>query len=83
MADVYEIWLREHLDTRWSDRFEGFVFSYREDSTTLLVGSVPHQAALHGLLARVRDLGLRLLAVTCIGSEQRECEPHQADGGRD
>jgi hypothetical protein len=71
MTHVYEIRLREHLDNRWANRFVGFVLSYLEDGTTLLVGPVRDQAALHGLLSRVRDLGLTLLAVTCIGAEQQ------------
>jgi hypothetical protein len=81
MADVYEIRLREHLDNRWANRFDDFALSYLEDGTTLLVGPIPDQAALHGLLSRVRDLGLTLLAVTCIGSERHPASP-PADGIR-
>ena len=63
MADVYEIRLKEYLDHRWSSRFEGFALSHQTDGSTLLVGSIPDQAALHGVLMKVRDLGLTLLAV--------------------
>ena len=71
MTHIYEIRLKEHLDDHWSDRFEGLAVSHLEDGTTLLVGPVRDQAALHGLLGRVRDLGLTLLAVTCIGPAQQ------------
>jgi hypothetical protein len=70
MTDVYEIRLKEHLDNRWSNRFEGFVLSHQADGSTLLVGSIPDQAALHGVLMKVRDLGLTLLAVGRAELEQ-------------
>ncbi len=69
MSDIYEIWLKEELDNRWSNRFHGFTMQHQEDGTTLLVGPVRDQAALHGLLGRVRDLGLTLLAVVRTGPE--------------
>jgi len=68
MTDVYEIRLKEYLDQRWANRFEGLALSHREDGSTVLVGPVCDQAALHGLLCRVRDLGLTLLAVLRIES---------------
>jgi hypothetical protein len=81
VTHVYEIRLREHLDSRWANCLDGIALSYREDGTTLLVGPVRDQAALHGLLARVRDLGLTLLSVTCLGPAQgRTSVP--ADGVR-
>jgi hypothetical protein len=67
MAELYQIRLREHVDNRWADRFEGFHLVHEDGGTTLLVGSVVDQAALHGLLARVRDLGLTLLSVNQAG----------------
>lgn len=63
MADIYQIRVKEHLDDRWANRFEGLTLFHQEDGTTLLSGPVPDQAALHGLLMKVRDLGLTLLAV--------------------
>lgn len=77
MADIYQVCVKEHLDTRWASRFDGFDISYREDGTTLLVGSVPDQAALHGLLAKVRDLGLTLLAVVRVDPGQVGGSPSQ------
>ena len=63
MTDIYHIQVKEHLDDRWAARFQGLTLRHQADGTTLLSGPVPDQAALHGLLARVRDLGLTLLVV--------------------
>jgi hypothetical protein len=63
MADVYEIRVREHLDDRWAKRFDDLTLSHDADGATVLVGFVRDQAALHGLLVKVRDLGLTLLSV--------------------
>src|SRR5213080_4352557 len=63
----YEIRLKGHLDTRWAERFEGLSFTHRSDGTTILAGPVVDQAALYGLLRKVRDLGLPLLSVIHIG----------------
>jgi len=71
MTDIYEIELKEHLDDQWADRFDDLVMSYREDGTTLLTGPIPDQAALHGLLLKVRNLSLTLLSVVRVGSEQQ------------
>ena len=59
----YEIRLKGHLNTRWADWFDGLTLTQESDGTTLLRGSVVDQAALHGLLGKVRDLGLPLIAV--------------------
>jgi hypothetical protein len=59
----YEIRIKGHLDARWADRFEGLRFAHESDGTTILSGPVVDQAALHGLLRRVRDLGMPLLSV--------------------
>ncbi len=65
-AGVYEIRLRGHLDKRWAGSFEGFNFTHESDGTTTLRGPVIDQAALHGFLRKVRDLGLPLIAVTRV-----------------
>lgn len=62
----YEIRLRGHLEHRWAGHFEGMSFTHASDGTTLLTGRVVDQAALHGLLRTVRDLGLPLVSVTQI-----------------
>ena len=59
----YEIRLKGHLDDRWSDWFEGLTITLEEGGNTHLTGLVVDQAALHGLLKKVRDLGLSLLSV--------------------
>ena len=60
---VYQIRLKGHLGSQWTDWFEGLTISLEEDGTTLLTGPVIDQAALHGLLKKVRDLGMPLLSV--------------------
>ncbi len=59
----YEIRLKGHLEPRWADWFDGLTLTRESDGTTVLSGSVVDQAALHGLLGKVRDLGLPLIAV--------------------
>jgi hypothetical protein len=59
----YEIRLKGHLEFRWADWFDGLTLTRESDGTTVLSGSVVDQAALHGLLGKVRDLGLPLIAV--------------------
>ena len=64
MTRVYEITVEGHLDQAlWTEWFDGMTVTLDGDGTTTLVGPVADQAALHGLLAKVRDLGLVLVAV--------------------
>ncbi len=69
---LYEIRVRGHLDARWTNRFEDLTITLEEDGDTLLTGPVVDQAALHGLLKKVRDLGMPLVSVCPV-------EPGQAD----
>jgi hypothetical protein len=62
-AGRYEIRLTGRLDARWNAWFDGLTVTYENDGTTVISGQVPDQAALHGLLQRVRDLGLPLVSV--------------------
>jgi len=62
-AGRYEIRLQGHLEDRWTDWFGGLTLTREESGTTLLTGPVGDQAALYGLLRKVRDLGLPLLSV--------------------
>ena len=59
----YEIRLQGQLDARWAATFDGLTLRHESDGTTMLHGPVVDQAALHGLLSRVRDLGVPLIAV--------------------
>jgi hypothetical protein len=60
----YEIRIAGHLDQRWSTWFDGLAIIHEDDGTTTLRGAVTDQAELHGLLAKVRDLGATLISVT-------------------
>ena len=68
----YEIRIKGHLDNRWVDWFEGLTMTLEADGETWLTGTVADQAALHGLLRKVRDLGMPLISVKRI-------EPGQTD----
>ena len=68
----YEIRLRGHLDSRWATWFDGLSLSNENDGTTIIGGQVADQSALHGLLQKVRDLGLPLISVTQVEPGQPE-----------
>ena len=70
---LYEIRIKGHLENRWVDWFAGLTITLETSGTTRLRGPVADQAALHGLLRRVRDLGLPLISVIRI-------EPESTDG---
>jgi hypothetical protein len=70
---LYEIRIKGHLADRWADRFGGLNITLEEDGDTLLTGLVVDQAALYGLLRKVRDLGMPLVSV-------HRLEPGQVDG---
>ena len=66
----YEIRLKGHLDGRWVAWFDGLSLSRQSDGTTVIHGPVADQAALHGLLQKVRDTGLPLVSVICTEPDQ-------------
>jgi hypothetical protein len=68
----YEIRLSGHLHERWAAWFDGLTVAHRDDGTTVIGGPIADQAALHGLLQRVRDLGLPLISVTELDSTDHE-----------
>ncbi len=70
-SPLYQIRIKGHLGQEWEEWFGGLTITLEENGDTLLTGSVVDQAALHGLLRQVRDLGMPLLLVTRV-------EPHQA-----
>src|SRR5215207_6403738 len=67
---IYQIRIKGHLDRRWTDWFGGMTITLEENGYTLLTGPVVDQAALHGLLRKVRDLGLPLISVTRAQTDQ-------------
>ncbi len=69
---VYEIRVKGHLEARWSEWFDGLEITNLENGEALLSGEIVDQAALHGVLAKVRDLGLPLVAVTGVDPDQQE-----------
>jgi hypothetical protein len=71
-AGRYEIRLQGHLATRWAAWFDGMSLTQESDGTTILTGPGVDQAALHGLLGKVRDLGLPLIAVTEVDPPRHE-----------
>ncbi len=73
----YEIRVQGHLDQYWSEWFDGLAITYDVDDNTVLRGPLVDEAALHGMLIRVRDLALPLLAVNRIEALREE------QGGQD
>src|SRR5688572_29320590 len=62
--------IKGHLSSRWTDWFEGMAITLEDDGATLLTGPVVDQAALHGVLRKLRDVGLPLLSITCTAPER-------------
>jgi hypothetical protein len=71
-SGLYEIRIKGHLEGRWADWFGGLIITLEEDGDTLLTGPVADQAALYGLLRKVRDLGLPLLSVNRVEPDQAQ-----------
>jgi len=75
--NIYAIRVKGHLDQSWSSWFDGLTITYSPDGSTVLRGPLPDEAALHGVLNKVRDLALPLLAVNRIEALREE------QGGQD
>ena len=73
----YEVRLDGHLDQRWSTWFDGLTLTHEPDGTTTLRGDVTDQAQLHGLLARVRDLGAVLLSIRPLDAAESDSRQQQ------
>jgi hypothetical protein len=74
MADTYQIRVRGHLSSRWAEWFDGLTIENQPNGEALIYGPVADQAALHGLLVKVRDLNLPLVSVSKIEPEQIHTE---------
>jgi hypothetical protein len=74
---IYQIRIKGHLDSQWTDWFEGLIITREEDGNTLLTGPVVDQAALHGLLKKVRDLGMPLVSVSQV--QFNETHPYRSN----
>jgi hypothetical protein len=75
----YEIRLKGHLDDRWAEWFEGLTITLEDNGDTLMSGSVIDQAALHGLLKKVRDLGMPLVSVNQV--QFNDTDPYRSSKG--
>ena len=71
-SKVYQIRVNGHLGPQWMDWFDGLTITQEENGDTLLTGPVIDQAALHGILKKVRDLGMPLLSVNTIDTSQED-----------
>lgn len=69
MSDYYQIRVKTHLDLDWSAWFDQFTITHDADGCTTIAGKVADQAALYGLISKVRNLGLTLVAVQCVAAE--------------
>ena len=69
---VYQIKVKGHLGSEWTDWFDGLSITLEDNGETLLIGPVVDQAALHGVLRKVRDVGLPLLSVIRLQSDQAD-----------
>ena len=74
-AGLYEICVQGHLGARWAAWFDGLALTHETDGTTVLHGPVVDQAALHGLLQKVRDLGLPLVSVIHVAPDSHRSTP--------
>lgn len=72
---IYQIRIKGHLGRQWAARFEGLTIRLEDNGDTLLIGPVVDQAALYGLLRKVRDLGLPLLSVNQVPAEDPDSAP--------
>lgn len=73
-AEYYEIRVRGQLDNHWSEWFDGLTLTPLENGETLIAGPIQDQAALHGVLAMIRDLGLQLTSVVVLTAEASETQ---------
>jgi hypothetical protein len=85
-SDFYRITIKGHLDSEWSNWFDGLTITQVDHGETILSGPIVDQTALHGVLIKIRDLGLPLLRLSLIETgRESESTPlvHQKEEGRD
>lgn len=70
--DIYCITIKGHLESDWSEWFEGLTITRADSGETILTGPLVDQAALHGVLSKIRDLGLPLLSMTRIEAKREQ-----------
>ena len=71
-TNIYQIKLKGHLNENWADWFDEMSFTHQTDGTTTLTGEIVDQSALHGVLKKVRDLGLPLISVNQVEPTLKE-----------
>jgi len=76
MRAVYHITVKGHLDSQWSAWFDNMLISNAANGEAVLRGPLADQSALHGVLAKIRNLGLPLLAVTLVATDQSRHDAH-------
>jgi len=81
-SEIYQIKIKGLLDEKWSDWFDGLTITSQNERETILVGPVLDQGALHGLLAKIRDLGLTLISVEQIDKQDEKLSPQSTSEDR-
>jgi hypothetical protein len=74
---MYQIRIKGHLGPQWMEWFHGFTITLEEDDSTLLTGSVIDQSALHGILKKIRDLGMPLLSVNSVETGRQDASDNK------
>ena len=77
----YKIKIKDHMDDKWADWFEGLEIKHGDDGTTTLFGPLPDQAALHSILRKIRDLNLELISVKQVNLDAQDETSANSEGG--
>jgi hypothetical protein len=80
---IYKIRIKGHLDTKWSDWFDGLRITHEKDGTSTLYGPLPDQAALHKILRKIRNLNLQLISVEQVNFDAEDETLANSEGGAD
>ena len=78
-VNTYQIKIKGHLSSQWSEWFEDLIFSHHEDGTTILTGEIVDQSALNGVLNTIHSLNLELISVTRLKELGSEAEQDPSD----